>query len=322
LATHGFFAPPDKRSALSLAAPRDTASEAARSAQQMAIGNEPGLLSGLAFAGANATAHENEDDGILTATEVATLDLSHVEVAVLSACQTGLGKVAGGEGVLGLQRAFQLGGARTTVTSLWTVSDLGTRVLMQHFYENLWTRGMSKVEALRQAQIEMLKTPLGKLADSSGRGLELNVDQPLIDQRLPPFYWAAFVLSGDWRWQLARPIVRSAVKIAAVAAVYTAACFCGIVRDSLGRGGVRRGGHFPAFVLRAPVTSTNACRERAVARDSRQLHWAELSMQEDLDEVDAAGDDTLNRILWFAARRRDDSNSDWTVSSSEIATDD
>jgi tetratricopeptide (TPR) repeat protein/CHAT domain-containing protein len=199
LATHGFFAPPQKKSALEVAPQDGSMSEASRGSRSP-VGYDPGLLTGLALAGANTAVHDNEDDGILTATEVAALDLSQVDVAVLSACQTGLGKVAGGEGVLGLQRAFQLSGARTTVTSLWTVSDLGTRVLMQHFYENLWTRRMSKIEALRQAQIEMLKTSPGKLAVGAGRGLELDADRPVTsDGRLPPYYWAAFVLSGDWQ---------------------------------------------------------------------------------------------------------------------------
>jgi tetratricopeptide (TPR) repeat protein len=199
LATHGFFAPPDKKSALAPDTTADALGEFV-SSETAPLGNAPGLLSGLALAGANTPSLKDEDDGILTATEVATLDLSNVDVAVLSACETGLGETAGGEGVLGLQRAFQLSGVRTTVTSLWSVSDLGTRVLMQHFYDNLWNRRMSKVEALRQAQLTLLNTPLEKLASDSGRGLTLLRDvSQTPGQRLPPYYWAAFMLSGDWR---------------------------------------------------------------------------------------------------------------------------
>jgi CHAT domain-containing protein len=157
-------------------------------------GYHPFLLSGLALAGANGPASPDRDDGILTALEVAGMDLSGVEVAVLSACETGLGEVAGGEGVLGLQRAFQVAGAETTVTSLWSVPDLATQLLMQRFYENLWDRGLPKLKALREAQLWLMKEGgrrgLGGLGeDDTGAG----------GKRLPLHHWAGFVLSGDWR---------------------------------------------------------------------------------------------------------------------------
>ena len=78
-------------------------------------GLHPGLLSGLALAGANRAGKPDTpdaDDGILTAEEIATQDLDGVQLVVLSACETGLGQAAGGEGLLGLQRAFQSAGAR------------------------------------------------------------------------------------------------------------------------------------------------------------------------------------------------------------------
>ena len=125
------------------------------------------------------------------ALEVSALDLSQVDTVVLSACETGLGQVAGGEGLLGLQRAFQVAGAKTTVASLWKVPDQATATLMQRFYENLWDKKMGKLEALRQAQIWMLR-------DNGNRGLAIP-DHPADAQTLPPYYWAAFVLSGDWR---------------------------------------------------------------------------------------------------------------------------
>ena len=81
------------------------------------VGFHPGLLSGLALAGANRPPEPGQDDGILTALEVAELDLSGVEMVTLSACQTGLGQSAGGEGLLGLQRAFQVAGAHAVVAS-------------------------------------------------------------------------------------------------------------------------------------------------------------------------------------------------------------
>ncbi|MHC4954428.1 MAG: tetratricopeptide repeat protein [Planctomycetota bacterium] len=189
LATHGFFAPAKLQSAL---APR--AEEQLRGlGSEGVVGHHPGLLSGLAFAGANAKSTGNQDDGILTAVEVAALDLSKVEVVILSACETGLGRVAAGEGILGLQRAFQVSGARTTVTSLWKVPDAETNRLMQRFYENLWERDMGKLPALREAQLWML-------AERRARGLAVPRDGNASgSKRLPAHYWAAFVLAGDWR---------------------------------------------------------------------------------------------------------------------------
>ena len=191
IATHGFFSPPQIKSALEATGEPGRATGPDDSQPGLAA-YHPGLLSGLALAGANQPPQEGQDDGILTALEVAALDLTSVDLAVLSACETGLGEVAGGEGVLGLQRAFQVAGVRTTVTSLWKVPDLATSLLMQRFYDNLWDKRMSKVEALREAQLWMLR-------EGGTRGL---VEVPAAadtKKRLPPFFWAAFTLSGDWR---------------------------------------------------------------------------------------------------------------------------
>ena len=110
-ATHGFFAPKELRSALT-AASRGKDGDAANlfGGRKGVAGFHPGLLSGLVLAGANRPAEVGKDDGILTALEVESLDLGGVELAVLSACETGLGEKAGGEGLLGLQRAFQVAG--------------------------------------------------------------------------------------------------------------------------------------------------------------------------------------------------------------------
>ena len=161
---------------------------------------QPGLLSGLVLAGANLPPKPDQDDGIITALEVASLDLQRVDLAVLSACETGLGQSAGGEGMLGLQRAFQVAGAKTTITSLWSVDDAATQTLMTNFYSRLWDpkHPLGKLEALRQAQLEMLRHYDPK--SSQVRGIQ--IEKPLADSksaRLSPKYWAAFVLSGDWR---------------------------------------------------------------------------------------------------------------------------
>jgi CHAT domain-containing protein len=159
----------------------------------------------------------------LTAEEIADLDLRGVELAVLSACESGLGKLAGGEGVLGLQRAFQAAEARTLVTSLWKVDDAATSVLMEEFYHNLWQKKLPKLEALRQAQLTVLCDPervqkrseeLGLLLAQRGlpaeaigqRGLGESGERPdsgpiapAARRRSSPAWWAAFVLSGDVR---------------------------------------------------------------------------------------------------------------------------
>lgn len=123
-------------------------------------------------------------------------------MAVLSACETGLGRNAGGEGLLGLQRAFQSAGAKTVVASLWNVPDEATRLLMVRFYENLWQRKLGKGEALREAQLWMLRHGHEQPAvqrEIAGRGLDQVTAPGQQSKTTPPYFWAAFVLSGDWR---------------------------------------------------------------------------------------------------------------------------
>ncbi len=180
-ATHGYFADGRLRST--------TAAESRADVRNL----HPGLLSGLVLAGANQPVDPQQDDGILTALEVQELDLSGMELATLSACQTGLGKSIGGEGALGLQRAFQIAGARTVVASLWLVEDRAGRQLMTDFYENLWQKKLSKIEALRQAQLSMLEEGIRGMVAEDDDG------KPKTSHRLSPYYWGMFVLSGDWR---------------------------------------------------------------------------------------------------------------------------
>jgi len=143
----------------------------------------PLLLSGLAFAGANrrGAATADEDDGILTAEEVAGLDLTGLDWAVLSACDTGLGVVRVGEGVLGLRRAFQTAGARTVIMSVWSVEDRSTRQWMHALYQARFERGLDTADAVRQAALSTLRAR--RSATGSGH----------------PFFWAGFVAAGDWR---------------------------------------------------------------------------------------------------------------------------
>jgi CHAT domain-containing protein len=189
LATHGFFAPAELKSALADTRP---GAGVGLFGQEGVTGWHPLLLSGLVLAGANKEAKPAEQDGILTALEVSEMDLGGLELAVLSACETGLGKQAGGEGLLGLQRAFSVAGCRSVVASLWKVDDRATQTLMAAFYRVWWgDKVVSRALALRQAQLSLLKEGV--------RGTVGKALPERKDRRLPPYYWAAFVLSGDWR---------------------------------------------------------------------------------------------------------------------------
>jgi CHAT domain-containing protein len=200
-ATHGYFAPPQLRSALTAASKPENSEEHNLFLRQDISGFHPGLLSGLVLAGANQNMDIDRDDGILTALEVGYLDLSGVDLATLSACETGLGeKVGAGEGLMGLQRAFQVAGARTIVASLWKVDDAATLAVMKEFYTRLWDGKHSRLEALRQAQLALLKgyDPVkGQVRGVGGTVIDVPAQSP--GTKLSPFYWAAFTLTGDWR---------------------------------------------------------------------------------------------------------------------------
>lgn len=171
LATHGFFDDPSCAPEPSVAGLRGSSAD------------NPLLAAGLALAGANRrkAAENGVDDGILTAAEVAQLDLHQARWVVLSACGSGLGRVQQGEGVLGLQRAFVVAGADTVVMSLWPVDDRSTRFFMAALYSARLERGLSAAESLRAAQLELRE----RLRAESGAA--------------PPALWAAFVAVGDWR---------------------------------------------------------------------------------------------------------------------------
>jgi hypothetical protein len=129
--------------------------------------------------GLNNAQEKNFDDGVLTALEAGSLDLTGTELVVLSACNTGQGETKNGEGVLGLRRALEEAGAQSVIMSLWSVPDKETLELMKLFYQK-WLSGMEKHEALKQAQLEMRQRVR---SEHDGRDL--------------PYYWAAFVLVGN-----------------------------------------------------------------------------------------------------------------------------
>ncbi len=171
LATHGFFLPDEE-----VKPPTNAFNQQLDKAPVLNLEN-PLLRSGLALAGFNNRQQKADtDDGVLTALEVAGLNLRGTELVVLSACETGLGDVKIGGGVYGLRRALVIAGAQTQLLSLWLVDDDGTKDLMVKYYEKL-RAGKGRHEALREVQLELLNNP----------------------KYQHPYYWASFIPSGNWR---------------------------------------------------------------------------------------------------------------------------
>ena len=138
--------------------------------------DNPLLLSGLVLAGFRKEQSGSREDGILTAQEVSALDLAGTKLVVLSACDTGLGKLDAGEGLYSLRRALVIAGAESQLISLWKVEDNATKELMIAYYDKLLAN-QGRSSALRQTQLEMLNS----------------------EEYAHPYYWAAFIPSGDWR---------------------------------------------------------------------------------------------------------------------------
>jgi len=136
----------------------------------------PLLHSGLVFAGAN----QGRESSILTAQQIASLDLSGVDWAVLSACDTGNGELRDGEGVLGLERAFRVAGARSVLMTLWPVDDDVTRRFMHQFYAQRLGLHASTADSAWNASRKLL-------AERRAAGKSTH-----------PWYWAGFVSSGGW----------------------------------------------------------------------------------------------------------------------------
>ena len=198
-AGHGFFADPAANALLSGSYSGD-ATQAG-----FFLNRNQLLLSGLVLGPAP---NSSVSSSILTAEEVGSLDLRGTDLVVLSACETGLGQTAGGEGVLGLKRAFLTAGARTVVSSLWTVDDAATSLLMEDFYRNLLDKKQSKGLALRNAQLAILNSETrvrqrGQLLAQGGipqRGIRTGETRQILagnTSRVHPALWASFVLSGD-----------------------------------------------------------------------------------------------------------------------------
>jgi len=117
----------------------------------------------------------SHDDGLLQVREIIRLRFN-ADLVTLSACNTGVGKLEGEEGVTNLVEAFLVSGAKSVVATLWTADDTYTLDLMERFYTHI-AKGKDKATALRQAKLDLLAKFVGK--------------------QVPPYYWGAFVLVGD-----------------------------------------------------------------------------------------------------------------------------
>ncbi len=175
MATHGFFLEADdtlRKRLLKM--------ERSAEVQVPPPGDNPLLRAGLAFAGINANAQflgdiDTVNDGVLTALEVLSLDLSGTRLVVLSACETGLGEIHEGEGVYGLRRSFQEAGVAEVISSLWEVSDAGTQALMTDFYDRV-VAGVPARVALRETQLALIDSPEWGY----------------------PYIWSAFMIVGSY----------------------------------------------------------------------------------------------------------------------------
>jgi CHAT domain-containing protein/Tfp pilus assembly protein PilF len=146
------------------------------------MGENPLLQCGFLLAGANrhgeGAREANREDGIVTAEDVAGLNLQGTDLVVLSSCESGLGAVKSGEGVYGLRRAFQMAGARTVISALWPIDDKATADFMGQLFA-------AKNESMHQT---LQRIALNRLSVLRAQGKSDH-----------PFYWAAFVATGDWK---------------------------------------------------------------------------------------------------------------------------
>jgi CHAT domain-containing protein len=199
IATHGFFADPEFRSAIQV---DPKLFDYRGFGERRGGARSPLVLSGLVLAGANRQGEEAAPDhGIITAEGLIGLRMEGLELAVLSACETGLGESGGGEGVYGLQRAFHVAGCKNVIASLWKVDDAATQALMTLFYRNLWEKKLDPAEALRQAQLTLYRNPAAvEVVKKRGADFtESDLPEVKPDARrkhAPTAHWAAFTFSG------------------------------------------------------------------------------------------------------------------------------
>ncbi|NUM34496.1 MAG: CHAT domain-containing protein [Candidatus Brocadiae bacterium] len=149
-------------------------------------GINPYLYSGIVLAGANLKQNSaNFNDGILTAEELAAINLRGMSLLTLSACETGIGVGISGQGISGLRMAAQVAGVRSMLISLWKVDDVGTQAFMEAFYKRLWHHKKGKLQSLRETRLEWIKK--NRLGMRGAKG------EDIYSLRV----WAAFILSGE-----------------------------------------------------------------------------------------------------------------------------
>jgi CHAT domain-containing protein len=129
--------------------------------------------------------------------------MRHADLLTLSACETGVrGNASNGREVDGLGTTAQLKGAKAVISSLWEVDDVSTGELMADFYKR-WADGagkVTKVEALREAQLDLLQGKVRPQVDAKERGLStVEFDESHSTGFAHPYYWAPFVLMGNWK---------------------------------------------------------------------------------------------------------------------------
>ncbi len=213
LATHGFFVSNNENS-------KNKKDFLWLDGKENSIGklNNPLLQSFLALAGAQTWLEDGilpklAEDGILTAEDVLCLNLKETKLVVLSACETGIGKIQNGEGIMGLRSAFSVAGAKNLVISLWSVNDMATLILMDKFYENIKKNDGKYSLSLKEAQIYLRDLTVNELNENETFNYirnKANEDESIYNaiknylneenqEKQPfkfPYYWGVFISQG------------------------------------------------------------------------------------------------------------------------------
>jgi len=184
-------------------------------------GRNPLDYVGIVMAGANSSSVQDIDRGVVSGASIWPLDLSKLKLAVLSACDTGLGANTRDAGVANLTLAMHVAGCENVIASLWKVNDDTTAALMAKFYEQLWLQQKTPLQALRAAQLYVYQNPrvamnwravakrgetgtalrapkvvAASLPNGGKRPLDDRKPMSTLPKKTPVKYWAAFVLSG------------------------------------------------------------------------------------------------------------------------------